>query len=63
MFFSSPLNPVRNSGGKQFENVISEVISTKSPLNIIYTSEHYGEAKLKEHNFGQKYEKNQGFWV
>ena len=32
-------------------------MSTKSPLNIIYTSGHYGEAKLKEHNFGQKYEK------
>ena len=39
-FFSSPLNPVQNSDGQQFKNVISEVMSTKLPLNIIYTSGH-----------------------
>ena len=57
MSFSSPLNPVQNSGGQQFEIVTSEVVPTKSPLNIIYTSGHYGDAKIKEQNFDRKYRK------
>ena len=40
MSFSSPLNPVQNSGGQQFKIDTSEDVPTKSPLNITDTSGH-----------------------